>query len=227
MELAFFAYKALIWVHILLFVIWLGGDIGVFTAGQYFRDRKNLNLDQRLSILKLLVAVDMAPRTAFALMVPVSLSLARAAGWWAVPTALIIAAWILAAVWLYFLWDAHNHEQTPRAKRSKAISTWLQHGFGVLFLGIGIASLTTGWPIAISWLSWKAFLFGCIFISAFMIDLWFKPVGPMLVKLVQEGSSDETEIPLRKTMDRCRIWVKVTYALVLAISVLGVFKMPI
>lgn len=224
MDVAVLAYNALLWVHILLFVFWLGGDFGVFMAGQYFRDRKNFSLDQRLAILKLLVAIDMAPRTAFALMVPVSLSLMRAAGWWATPLPLLLAAWLLSAVWLYFLFDAHHYAQTPRGNRSKAIGAWLQHGFGALFLGLGIASLVAGWPITVTWLSWKAMLFGCIFVSAFMIDLWFKPVGPMLVKLVSQGSSDETEIPLRKTMDACRVWVKVTYALVLAISLLGVFK---
>jgi hypothetical protein len=227
MDPAFFAHKALVWVHILLFVFWLGGDVGVFMAGRYFRDRSNFNLDQRLAILKLLVAVDMAPRTAFALMVPVSLSLTRAAGWWETPATLLVAAWVLSAFWLWFLFDAHHHAQTPRGQRSRAIGTWLQHAFGVLFLGMGIASIVIGWPITIAWLGWKAFLFGCIFISAFMIDLWFRPVGPMLTQLVRDGSSDETEIPLRRTMDRCRIWVKVTYALVLAISILGVFKLPI
>jgi hypothetical protein len=57
-----------------------------------------------------------------------------------------------------------------------------------------------------------------------MIDVAFRPVGPQLVRLLKEGSSDETEVPLRRTMDRTRLWVWTVYALLLATSFLGSVK---
>ena len=78
--------------ELLLFVLWLGADVGVFLLGQHFRKRAIYTLDQRLALLKLLVIVDMTPRTAGALMVPISLSVARLGGWWDVPAALLLAA---------------------------------------------------------------------------------------------------------------------------------------
>jgi hypothetical protein len=53
------AYPALVWIHLLLFVLWLGADVGVFLLGQHFRKRHIYSLDQRLALLKLLVVVDL------------------------------------------------------------------------------------------------------------------------------------------------------------------------
>ena len=88
------AYPTLVYIHLLLFVLWLGADVGVFLLGQHFRKREDYTLEQRLALLKMLVLVDMTPRSAWALMVPISLSVLAAGGWWAVPGWLLIASWI-------------------------------------------------------------------------------------------------------------------------------------
>ena len=57
-----------------------------------------------------------------------------------------------------------------------------------------------------------------------MIDLKFKPVGPLLMRLLNEGSSDTTEVPLRQTMDNTRVWVMLVYLLLLITAWLGVVQ---
>lgn len=224
MSLIDLAYPTLVYVHLILFVLWLGGDVGVFLAGQHFRKRELYTLDQRIALLKLLVLIDMTPRTAWALMVPVSLSVVTLGGFWAVPPLLLAAAWVAGLAWLWLVWDAHIHDMTPRAARNRKIESWVKAIITVGYLGIGISSLLIGEPLAEKWLASKALLFGLIFVAAIMIDVRFKPVGPQLGKLLTEGSSDETEIPLRRTMDRTRRWVLVVYTLLIFTSFLGVVK---
>ncbi|OYY72783.1 hypothetical protein [Sphingomonas sp. 28-63-12] len=218
------AYRSLVYAHLLLFVLWLGGDVGVFVLGQHFRKRHAYSLDQRLALLTLLVAVDMGPRTAWALMVPLSLSLAIGGGWIDLPGWLVLAAWIVGLGWLWLVWDSHLHDQTPRAARNRWIEGWIKLTITAFYLGLGTVSLVTGSPIAIPWLAWKALLFGMIFVAAMLIDRAFKPVGPQLGRLIAQGSSDETEIPLRRTMDRTRIFVLMVYALLFVTAWLGVVK---
>lgn len=217
-------YRTLVFAHVLLFVLWLGGDVGVFVLGQHFRRRTVYSLDQRLALLKLLVAVDMAPRTAWALTVPLSLSVAAAGGWIALPLGLLAGAWVLGAAWLWLVWDSHLHDQTPRAVRNRRIETWIKLAITGFYLWLGVSSLISEAPIAIPWLAWKATLFGAIFVAAIMIDVAFRPVGAQLGALIANGSSDATELPLRRTMDRTRIWVLLVYLLLLATAWLGVVK---
>lgn len=218
------AYPTLVWVHVLLFVLWLGADVGVFLLGQHFRKRTAYSLQERLTLLKMLVLVDMTPRTAWALMVPLSLSVSALGGWWTVPGWWIAAAWAVAGFWLFLVWDAHFQGQTPRAARNRRIEFWLKIGLTAFYLWLGLSSLLTGAPIGPAWLAWKATLFGAIFAAAIMIDVAFKSVGPLLGRLIAEGSSDATELPLLKVMNRTRIWVWCVYLLLLATSWLGAVK---
>jgi hypothetical protein len=213
-----------VFVHLLLFVLWLGADVGVFLLGQHFRKRAAYTLEQRLALLKLLVEVDIVPRSAWALMVPVSLSVVAAGGYWPVPPWLLAAAWILGAAWLWLVWDAHRHDGTARAKRDRGIEFWLKVVLAFGFLGLGALSLARGAPLPAGWLAWKALLFGVIFVAAIMIDVAFKPVGAQLGRLIAEGSSDATERPLLATMNRTRLWVWLVYLLLLATAYLGVVK---
>ncbi|CAM3163416.1 Integral membrane protein [Sphingomonas antarctica] len=219
-----YAYPSLVYLHLLLFVLWLGADVGVFVLGQHFRKRHVYSLDQRLALLKLLVLVDMTPRTAWALMVPVSLSVARVGGWWEVPLPVVVAAYAIAALWLWLIWDAHAHDGTPRAARNRRIELPLKLVILAGYLGVGLTSLATGGPIAVGWLAWKAILFGLIFAAAIMIDVAFKPVGPLLGRLIAQGSCDEIEIPLLRVMNRTRIWVWCVYALLIVASWIGLVK---
>ena len=219
-----YAYPTLVFVHLLLFVLWLGADVGVFVLGQHFRKRQVYSLDQRLALLKLLVLVDMTPRTAWALMVPISLSVARMGGWWEVPLPVVAAAYAVAAVWLWLIWDSHAHDGSPRAARNRRIELPIKLIILAGYLGVGVISLATGAPIMLPWLAVKATLFGLIFAAAIMIGVAFKPVGSLLGRLIAEGSNDGVEVPLLQVMNRTRIWVWCVYGLLLVTAWLGVVK---
>lgn len=218
------AYSALVYTHLLLFVLWLGADVGVFVLGQHFRKREKWSLDQRIALLTLLVEIDMVPRSAWALMVPLSLSVVDLGNWWDVPIWLTIGAWVIGLFWLWLVWDSHWHDQTPRAARNRQIEGWLRWIIGGFYLWLGGQSLIVGAPLAPDWLAWKALMFGLIFVSAIMIDVTFKPVGAQLAAVLEQGSTDETEIPLRQTMDRTRIWVWIVYILLMITAFLGNVK---
>lgn len=224
MDFVQLVYPTLVYVHLLLFVLWLGADVGVFVLGQHFRKRTVYTLDQRIALLKLLVIVDLTPRMAWALMVPVSLTLSYVGGWWTIPVALVGVSWAVAAGWLWLVFDAHAHDQTARAARNRRWEGWLRYGLCAFYLALGTSSVLTAWPIAPGWLAWKALGFGLIFAAAIMIDVSFKPVGPLLGRLLTDGSNDASELPLLHVMNATRRWVWTVYALLILTSWLGVAK---
>lgn len=220
---AFYPYA--VFFHLLLLVVWLGGDIGVFLLGQNFRRRNAWSLEQRVALLKMLVIVDLAPRIAWALMIPSSLTVLQIGRWWMPGWPALIAAWIAGLWWSWFVLASHARGTGTSAMRiNLQLERGLKFAMTFFYLSLGGVSLATGAPLGAGWLAWKALLFGFIFLAAIMIDLRFKPVGPLLQRLVAEGSSDATELPLLAAMNRTRRWVLLIYLLLLGTAYLGNVK---
>jgi len=216
-------YAVLVYFHILLFVFWLGADLGVAILGGQFRKRR-YSIEERLTLLKLLVMTDMGPRTAWALMIASTISLVAVGGYWAVPFWGILLAWAISLFWLWLAWSAYKAGQTPYAAKLKKIEIVLKWGLAAFYLSLGSMSLTMNTPLEPNWLASKAFLFGLIFVAAILIDIKFKPVGPLLMTLIEKGSSEDTEAPLLRTMNASRFWVRITYALLLIVGFIGTTK---
>ena len=93
-------------MHILVFVYWLGGDLGVFYSSTILTDTK-ANPQGRIVAAKVLAQVDMAPRTAMILTLPTGISVAALKGWAEVPTLALVAVWAFALFWLALAWIVH------------------------------------------------------------------------------------------------------------------------
>lgn len=216
-------YDLLVYAHVLAFVFWLGGDLGVAILGSAFRDRSK-SLETRLEILKLLAITDMGPRTAWVVMVPLSISLVDVGGYWDAPTYLVAGSWVLSAFWLSLTWTIHLKGPEADTKALKTIELWIKIAITLGYGALGVSAVMGDGPLDANWLGYKALAFAGIFIVATMIDVAAKPVGPLLMRLINEGSSDETEVPLRKAMDYARLYVWATYALLFVTGYLGSVK---
>jgi hypothetical protein len=216
-------YELLVYAHVLAFVFWLGGDLGVAILGSAFRDTSK-PMATRLEILRLLATVDMGPRTAWVLMVPLSISLVDVGLYWDVPTWLVSASWVVGAIWMALTWTIHMRDPGPATDTLKTLEFWLKILITLAYSTLGVTAIMGYGPLENNWLGWKALTFAGIFVVATMIDVAGKPVGPLLMKLINEGSSDATEKPLRRAMDSARLWVWATYVLLLVIGYLGNVK---
>lgn len=227
--MSFDPYAYMLFLHILLFVIWLGVDLGVFTLGQYFRKRE-LPMETRLTVLRILVICDMLPRSAWALMVPTTLSLLYMGKWWVmadgstIPVALVWAAWAVGGFWLWLVWSAFLNDQTPKAAKLRKVEFWLKVGLTGFYFWLAGQSILTGYPLAPNWLASKALIFGIIFAFAIMIDVAFKPLGPALGELIEQGSTTEREDKVLRIMNNTRVWVVSLYFLLLVTGFLGTTK---
>lgn len=218
------SYDLLVFLHLLLFVFWLGGDVGVFILGQQSRKADTYSLQERLTLLKVLTMVDMVPRTCVALMVPVSVTLANAGGWWAVPLSMIIGAWILGAMLLWAGWTQHLRQGTKIAKTAKTLDFWLQASMIVAYGSVGISSLLGLGPIAEVWLATKTVLYALIFATSILIDVSYRPLGPALQHLIKNEGNAEAEAAVLFIQNKTRKWVLAIYGLLFAIGFMGAVK---
>jgi hypothetical protein len=154
-------YLVLVYVHIVLFVYWLGGDLGVFVTSRYVADR-TLSLEERFRFMHALLVCDMGPRTALILFVPVGFEMGRILGVIPVEAGVTGAIWAFGLAWLAMNWWLFRNERHPLAPRLRDFDIYIRYLVMAAMSGTGLYSLATGGPIAARWLAAKLFLFGCV-----------------------------------------------------------------
>lgn len=68
-------YWTLVFLHVIVFAYWLGGDFGVYVTGGYVA-RADLPLAERLRFLDALLKIDILPRTGIVLLPVLGLQIA-------------------------------------------------------------------------------------------------------------------------------------------------------
>lgn len=237
-----------LYLHILLFVFWLGGDVGVWLSMAFVRDSR-LSFETRATIIRLAFYVDLFPRVAFALMIPVGVTLAGNLGLLPASGALHGVSWIVGLGWSALHLSALVLKGSPLARTLRRVNVAFEALAGAVFVGASAAALLgagTGatadasfaraasgasaglpgllGPIAQSpWFATKLLLFGLVFWVVLGIDTRFQPFTTLL-QAGPQGLTPERERRVRSLTNQTMAWALLLYALILAIAFLGKVK---
>lgn len=211
-------------VHILLLVFWLGADVGVWLAMWFVRDAR-LDFRTRVTIVRLAFLIDLAPRFAFALMIPVGTELAIGIGALPDTAALRGLAWSGGLGWctLHVLLLARKGTALAAGLRRLNVAFEAVAGIGLVILGLAALSgmaRPAGMP---DWLAGKLLLFGAVFLVVLGIDTRFQPFT-MLLATAPAGPTPQQEERIRRATDQTLAWALLLYALIVAIAWLGKLK---
>lgn len=215
----------LIWgyVHIILFVFWLGADVGVFAAALMARNPKR-SFEARMALIRLAMLVDFFPRVCFALILPAGLHLVKALNLYPISTQLLMVGWALALYWLISLILVARNEGTKLAENVGRLAM-VSHAFvGLIFVVLGLNSLATGAPLEETWFAVKLLLYGLVFWTAIAIDLCFRPFLVPFMEIGQHGSSPEREEAVARAINNTLVAVCTLYLLIAAIAFIGKVK---
>lgn len=218
-------YQLLLFAHLLLFVYWLGSDIGVF-YGVRFVLNPNLSIETRKTVMALIHWIDALPRICLVMMVPVGLSLAMLSNLlvidetWRVPA--IALMWVVSVAWLLIVLRIY--------KGAKGIITHIDYAIRITvmagFLIGGISSLLGHGPFArgADFLAVKAMLFSGIIACGLMLRVLGKPFGTALGEILNGKTTPAIEAELQRTMFYSRIVVLVLWLLVIVTAYIGLVK---
>ena len=219
----FDSYQLWLFVHVLLFVYWLGADLGVFTLALAMRNR-NYSVEQRELLMRMSLLIDLTPRAAMALIAPVGLVLAQSTGLVSVPGWLHAVIWIAAVLWIAGEIIAFRHMGSALMVRIYMCTGAL---FVVVFIGCvwtGWQSLSTGYPIAAGWLGLKVLLFGLIFLVSSLMAVFYAPVEAIIGEMKQQGCTDGLEARLRRQINRGAVVTVLLFVLLAVMAWLGLTK---
>jgi hypothetical protein len=201
-------------LHILVFVYWLGGDLGVFYSSTILTDPKT-SPQGRIIAAKVLAQVDMAPRTAMILTLPTGLTLAAQVGYLPIGVPWLMGIWLLGLGWLALAWNIHLKHLPPSSLLRKAdllvrfaliiaLAAWAALGALPLFLALKLGVLAA--TIALGLLIRRA----------------LAPFGAAFGAMVAHGPTAETDQIIAKCLNQSRPAVVAIWVLLLIAALLGI-----
>ncbi len=217
------SYSILLYVHLLLFVYWLGADVGVFGLALGLKNAA-YSCEQRMLMMRLSLTFDMVPRMAMIAVSPVGLHLASRRGQVNVPDWLFGAIWALAVVWIIGEWLAFRRMGRPEAVRFYIVNGVLMMIACFGWLGSGITSIISGTPFMTQWLAVKVALAGAVFLVSTMMAVFYAPTEGILKQIQAEGGSETLEAKLRSQINKGAFWTVLLFVLLAAIGFLGLAK---
>ncbi len=207
-------------VHVLVFVYWLGGDLGAFYTSR-FLTLPGVNVDRRLLAAKIVGDVDMAPRLSLIATLPTGLALAQASGWIQIGWLPVVAVTIAAFLWGALAIHLHNtHGANQTLKRVD---------LGVRYLLIGgvtavcILSLT-GQIVMAQFLVAKLALLAIATGLGLTIRKVLTPLGPAIGQLANPDTQQAGEQALATLMARAKPIVNMIWICLILAAFLGLYK---
>ncbi len=210
------------YIHILLFVYWLGGDAGVFYAAGFVTNPK-LTRDQRMTAFKIFANLDMLPRYCLALMLTVGGILAHFIGYehslW--QTVLILA---LGPIWVVVVHTIHVKEGTDFGRKLANLDKQFRLFMIVAIIASVAYHWTTGPLQPYPWLAAKLLIFAFLIFCGFMIRVTAPPFMQGYRILASTGPTPESDKLMIDGMAASRPYVLLIWAGVAISALIGILK---
>ncbi|TGY90171.1 hypothetical protein E5163_03335 [Marinicauda algicola] len=203
-------------LHLLVLVYWLGGDLGAFYASFVLTDEAR-PAGQRLGAAVVVKHVDMAPRMALIFAAPTGLALAVSRGWLALDWGWILAAFALAVIWAGIAWRIHLGAGPAWAKSDLAIRIGLMIALALT----GLAGLAA--PIDLpGFLSWKLLILAAAIALGLAVRRLLKPFSAAMPGLASGAPSEADNAAIRGSLRQVRLAVVALWGLIVAAAILGI-----
>jgi hypothetical protein len=222
-----------LYLHIVLMVFWLGGDLGVFYSSRFVID-SSLTPAARHTALKIMLGLDLGPKICLILFLPSGLTLmswdAHGASLWGIPLLpwwLLVPIWLGSFTWVWLMWtDHHEPGKHPAVKRAD----WaIRIAVVAAMAGAGVFTLVAAEPFGVTtnpkWLGGKVILYALAIAAGLGIRRQLRPFGAAFFGKVMTGTATaEDDAVVKSSVNGCLPYVWVIWGSVLLAGLLGVAK---
>lgn len=224
-DLGTITYAVLLLAHVLLFVYWLGADLAVLYSARYAANPE-LSVETRVTISEIMGFIDMFPRLSVPLSGAVGLHLAVLGGYVALPRLVVIAAWLLALLWVTNgLYIYRNRKSPDSIQGARHFDLWLRVAIISVATAAAVAGLLGTGPISSTFIAAKLLVFAAAISLSLVLRHFFKPFRPALNRIVAgtgtDSSSDSRIMQL--TLARTRPIVFVLWSLTVVAAAVGLW----
>ena len=209
-------------VHLILFVYWLGGDLGVFYSSGFVVN-ENLSKETRLIASKIMLNLDLFPRMCLSLMLTVGGILSEFKGL-EHPLWQMIGIILLGPFWLGMVLTIHFNHGKAWAQRLTQFDFWFRWAviIGIL-ISVGY-SFSTGRLAPAPWIGGKLVIFAFLVFCGIMIRMALKGFIEGLRAIGMDAVTPESNAGMRASLARVRPWVLAIWVGLVVETYLGVVE---
>jgi len=214
------------YAHILMFVFWVGTDMGVYLAARRSTDPA-LSFMTRVTLLHMALRIELLPRTMWKAALPFGVMLSKNLGFLPISDLALALVWLFSITWWAISMAGAYWYDKPVGHQLARITNWLTGLVGVTLIVLCISSWLGNGPFVqdVPWLHLKVALYGVINLMVIWMILAFDPIGAAFGRLAVEGSKPEIEAIISNTMDRSTVIIWSTYALIAIVGFIGTTKL--
>ncbi len=219
------AYLSWKYLHILMFVFWVGTDMGVFLSCKKATDPK-VPIDARFMLLHMALRIELLPRTMWKLALPLGVALSRELELIELSTVNYLLIWAFSIAWWGLSVSSAWHYDKPIGHTLTKYNNVVTGIVGTVLIIIAGTSLMGSGPFAAeaSWLAWKVGIYGLINLAIVAMLYVFDPMGIEFGRLAVEGSTPEIESNITAIMNRATVTIWGTYVLIFVVGFIATTK---
>jgi len=216
-------YEILKFLHICMFVFWLGTDMGVMLCSKKSTD-PNLGVEARFQMLEMALKIEILPRVMWVMALPLGVHLSKSLGYIDPSFLTLTMMWVFTLMWLVINVGGAANLDKPWGQQLSKINRIVVASLGAGLIIVAATSFMGYGPYEPNSIALKVGLYGLINLTILGIEIAFFPLGMAFERLATEGSSPELESSITGGMNTTLKWVHATYIMIFIVAFIGVTK---
>ena len=216
-------YEIWKFLHICMFVFWLGTDMGVMLCSKKSTD-SNLGVEARFQMLEMALKIEILPRIMWVMALPLGVHLSKSLGYIDPSFLTLTMMWVFTLMWLVINVGGAANLDKPWGQQLSKINRIVVASLGAGLIIVAATSFMGYGPYEPNSIALKVGLYGLINLTILGIEIAFFPLGMAFERLATEGSSPELESSITGGMNTTLKWVHATYIMIFIVAFIGVTK---
>ena len=217
------SYEFWKFLHICMFVFWLGTDMGVMLCSKKSID-STLSIETRFQLLEMALKIELLPRVMWVMALPFGVHLSKSLGYIDPNVITVALMWVFVIAWLIINVGGAANLDKPWGQQLSKLNRFITASLGVGLIIVAISSFMGFGPYEANSIALKVGLYGLVNITILGIEIAFFPLGASFERLATEGSSPELEQSICSGMGTTLMWVHITYIMIFVVAFIGVTK---
>jgi hypothetical protein len=211
-------------LHVLFFVYWLGGDVGVFYSARYVM-RGDIGVEARAYCAKIMTFLDQIPRVSMVGITVVGATLGVQRGYFGFDPLWLIPVWIVGIIWVWAILFLFVNEHHPEKIRTvKKVDFNFRVVMVVFLLILGVSSLMGNGITDDKWLAAKILVLDAIMVCGVLLRLSMKDFGQYFGPMMKGTATPEQIATAQAMMGRAKKVVLAIWFFLVVAAAFGMWK---